>query len=146
MPKFMAADYGLERAGLAISDPDGKIAFPLTTLRLAECGTRKAMLDKLAALAREHGAEAMVVGLPLYPDGSENFICRQTRNMAARLKRRLSLPFYWMPEALSSEEAERDLLAAGLRGAKLKTVLDQQAACLILKSFLAQPERARMPA
>lgn len=144
MPKYLAVDYGLERTGLAISDPDGRIAFPLQTLCLSKHGTRKSLLDELARVAREAGAEAIVIGLPLHCDGSENLMVRQTRNMADRLKRRLPLPFYWMPEILTSEEANADLKECGLRGKKLKALLDQQAACHILSSFLAQPEHERM--
>lgn len=143
MPKFLAIDYGLERTGLAISDPDARIAFPLQTLSLSRHGTRKRLLDALANVAQETGAEAIVIGLPLHCDGSENLMVRQTRNMAERLKRRLPLPFYWMPEILSSEEAIADLKECGLRGKKLKSVVDQQAACRILSSFLAQPEHER---
>lgn len=143
MPKFLAIDYGLERTGLAISDPDARIAFPLRTLSLSRHGTRKRQLDALANVAQETGAEAIVIGLPLHCDGSENLMVRQTRNMAERLKRRLPLPFYWMPEILSSEEAIADLKECGLRGKKLKSVVDQQAACRILSSFLAQPEHER---
>lgn len=144
MPKYLAIDYGLERTGLAISDPDARIAFPLRTLCLSSYGTRKSFLDALARMAREAGAEAVVIGLPLHCDGSESLMVRQTRNMAERLKRRLPLPFYWMPEILSSEQARADLKECGLRGRKLKSVLDQQAACRILSSFLAQPVDKRM--
>lgn len=140
MTKFLAIDYGIERTGLAISDPDGKIAFPLATLRMEEQGTRKNLLDSLVALARSNGVQALVMGLPLHTDGKENLMVRQTRNIAKRIRRRLPLPIYWMPEILSSEEARQDLMACGLAGRKLKEVLDQQAACRILSSFLSQPE------
>lgn len=146
MGRILGIDYGQERVGLAISDSEGHIVLPLATLTLAQFGARAALLDALCARATSEAVEQIVVGLPLYEDGGENLSCRQVRNFVKRLKRRLSLPMFYMPELLSSAEAREDLLAAGIRGAKLKAVLDQQAACNILSSFLAQPFNRRMAA
>lgn len=137
MSRFLGIDYGLERVGLAISDPDGKIAFPLGVLRLADFGSRKALLDALAEKARNAGAEALVIGLPLSGKGAETPICSTIRKAAQRIGRRLPLPLSFMPEELSSWEAETDLREAGLKGAKLRAALDAQAACRILSSFLS---------
>lgn len=136
MPKFVGIDYGLMRVGLAVSDPDGKLAFPLQTLELSSCATRKNLLDSLALIIRNNGAAAVVIGLPLNADGSENLACRQIRNMAVRLGRRIDLPIHFIDEYLTSQLAENDLRDCGVRGSKLKQVLDQQAACRILESFL----------
>lgn len=143
MPKFLGIDYGLERLGLAVSDPEGRLAFPLATLGLKQCGSRAALLDELCGRAREASVEKMVFGLPLFADGSDNLACRQVRNFAARMRRRLPLPVYFMPELLSSEEASLDLRQAGLKHSRRKAVLDQQAACRILSSFLALSDTER---
>lgn len=137
--KFVGIDYGLARTGLAVSDPAGRLAFPLATLRLEDFPHRKAFLAALAECVAKAGAEAVVVGLPLHLDGEESLTTRQVRNMTQRLKRRVPLPFYFMPETLSSEEAWSDLREAGLKMRKRKSVLDQQAAVRILSSFLALP-------
>lgn len=138
MTKYLGIDYGLERTGLAVTDPEGKIAFPLATLALRNFKTRSDLLDALAEMATAAGADEIVMGLPLYPDGSENMRCRQARNFAERLLRRLDLPLHFWPETYSSLEAERDLAAAGVKRKKKGEVLDQQAACRILQSFLAR--------
>ncbi len=137
-------DYGLERTGLAVSDPDGRLAFPLATLRLKDFPKRSALLDALAGRARESGAEALVMGLPLLEDGSASTSTAQVRNVLPRLRRRLNLPFFWMPELLSSEEARADLAEAGLYGVRARAVLDQQAAVRILESFLALDPQRRL--
>lgn len=146
MAKFFAIDYGLERTGLAASDPSGSLVFPLSTLKLADFGARRPLLDALAHLAAGERAEIVVIGLPLREDGSESEMCRIVSNMVARLKRRLDLPMYYMPEILSSREAMADLRAIGLKWQKAKAVLDQQAACRILSSFLAQSPKQWIPA
>ena len=68
---------------------------------------------------------------------------RQVRNFSKSLARRTTLPLFWMEEALSSYEAERDLRDAGRSAAQGRAVLDQQAAVRILQSFLDQPEAKR---
>ena len=142
----MGVDYGLARTGLAVSDPEGRLAFPLTTLRLEEHAGRKEFLAALAARITAEAAGAVVMGLPLLDDGSDSLTTRQVRNITARLKRRLDLPVFYMPELLSSEEAWADLREAGVRVGKRKAVLDQQAAVRILASFLALPPEQRRPA
>ena len=144
--KYVGIDYGLARTGLAASDPEGRLAFPLATLRLEDFTDRKAFLAALAERIAEAGAEAVVVGLPLTLDGEETMTTRQIRNVTERLKRRVPLPFFFMIEALSSEEAWADLREAGLKMRKRKAVLDQQAAVRILSSFLSLAPQDRRPA
>ena len=60
------------------------------------------------------------------------------------LKRRTSLPVYWMNEVLSSAAAEHELYDFGMGFREVKKVVDQQAAVLILESFLDQPEERRL--
>ena len=144
--KCLGIDYGRARTGLAACDPGGVLAYPLKTLRLDDFSGRKALLDALAALAESEGVEAVVMGLPLLDDGSDSLTTRQVRKVAERLKRRLSVPLYFMPEFLSSEEAWSDLREAGVQHSRRKAVLDQQAAVRILQSFLSLPPDQRMPA
>ncbi|MBD5641108.1 MAG: Holliday junction resolvase RuvX [Desulfovibrio sp.] len=136
----MGIDYGLERTGLAMSDPEGRMAVPLRVLELSEFGSRKKQLDALADIAAAYGIEAIALGLPLHGDGSESGMSRQARNIGARIGRRLNLPVFLVPEFLSSFEAGKDLEGCKKRAA----CLDAQAACRILASFLEQPEHARL--
>lgn len=136
MARFLGVDYGLERTGIAFSE--GDVVMPLRTLSVAQCGNRKALLDAIAALTVEKAVDAVVLGLPVSSDGSESLTCVQIRNAAERLRRRVSVPLYFMPEAWSSYEAETMLREQGLKGAKLRAALDQMAACRILSSWLAR--------
>lgn len=94
----------------------------------------------------KRGRDAIVLGYPLHTDGSECLTTRQVRNFAASLKRRMNLPIYYMNEVLSSADAESRLAAAGLNARAIKDVVDQEAAALILESFLSQPESLRKEA
>lgn len=138
--KCICIDYGLKRTGIAVSDPAGQFAFPRATLAMQG---KDQFFAELLALAEEEKAEAFVVGLPIRQTGEESETTRQVRNMAARLKRRTSLPVYYMPEYLSSHDAETRLREAGHSGKNVKERLDQAAAAAILESFLAVPEARR---
>ena len=138
--KCLAIDYGQKRTGIAVSDAGGRMAFPRKTILM---NTRAAFFKELIALIEAEAPDAVVIGLPINLDGEESLTTRQARNFAKSLARRTSLPLFWMEEALSSYEAERDLRAAGRSAAKGRAVLDQQAAVRILQSFLDQPEDKR---
>ena len=93
-----------------------------------------------------YGHGLLPVARALLDDGTDSLTTRQVRNVTERLKRRVDLPVFYMPELLSSEEAWSDLRDAGLTARKRKAVLDQQAAVRILASFLALPPEQRRPA
>lgn len=138
--KYLALDYGEKRVGVALSDPEGRTAFPRAAIAMRG---KEAFFAELLTLAEAEKVQAFIVGLPLLAGGKDSETTRRARNLAARLKRRSNLPVYLMPEELSSCEAEERLRAAGLRGAKLKARLDQTAAAAILESFLNLPEDGR---
>ena len=116
------------------------MAFPRKTILM---NTRAAFFEELITLIEAEAPDAVVIGLPINLDGEESLTTRQARNFVKSLARRTPLPLFWMEEALSSYEAERDLRAAGRSAAKGRAVLDQQAAVRILQSFLDQPEDKR---
>ena len=132
--KYLAIDYGQKRTGIAVSDTGGSMAFPRKTILMR---TRAAFFEELLALIEAEATDAIVIGLPINLDGEESLTTRQVRNFSK------SLALFWMEEALSSYEAERDLRDAGRSAAQGRAVLDQQAAVRILQSFLDQPEAKR---
>ncbi len=141
--KYLAIDYGLKRTGIAVSDGGGVFAFPRCTL---ERKTKALFFEELMGLISQEQADAIVVGMPLHTDGAECLMTTQTRHFVESLKRRTSLPIFWMNEALSSSEAEDELSGMGLDPRRIKEVIDQQAAVLILETFLNLPEERRVPA
>jgi putative Holliday junction resolvase len=132
--RTLGIDFGLKRVGLAVTDPDGMMAFPRPAL---ERTTKDRLFADLLALIEADRIERIVVGLPLALDGSDTETTRQARNFAERLGRRTPLPIEFMDERLTSAEAEGLLKEAGLCGKKRKTRLDSQAAVIILEAWLA---------
>lgn len=137
MGRVLGLDVGTKTIGIAISDPERRLATPVSTL--ARRGVRDDVA-RLATLARERRVEALVVGLPLELDGSEDRIARLARQVGAALSEAVGLPVVYVDERYSSVDATRQLIAAGVGRERRKAVIDQAAAVLILQSFLDHPE------
>ncbi|SNR96909.1 putative holliday junction resolvase [Humidesulfovibrio mexicanus] len=133
--RVLGIDYGQVRVGLAITDPEGRMAFPRPTIART---TRDSLFEELATLIRSEGIDAVVVGLPLTLDGEDSLTTRQARNFAASLARRIDAPVHLMDERLSSAAADAQLKEAGLCSRKRKTHLDSQAAVQILETWIGQ--------
>jgi len=133
MGKILAIDYGQARVGLAVSDPDGRLAFPLTTIAW---DTRDTLFARLLAVIEEHAPARIVIGYPARAGGDEGLTGRQVRKFAARLGRRTTLPLHFADEAHSTEEAAERLCEAGLSGKELLAKVDAMAAAVILERYL----------
>jgi putative Holliday junction resolvase len=129
----LAIDPGSKRIGLAVSDPLGLIAQPLTQIPAEPAET---LSSRLAKLARELEAESMVVGLPRRMDGSSGPEARAARELAARLREDTGLAVTLVDERLTSVAAEKALLAAGHRRSRRRDLADAVAAALILQTYL----------
>jgi putative holliday junction resolvase len=140
--RVLGIDYGQVRVGLAITDPEGRMAFPRPALTRT---TRDDLFEALKALIEGEGVEAVVVGLPLTLDGGDSLTTRQTRNFVESLARRVTVPVHLMDERFSSAAAEAQLKEAGLCSRKRKTRLDSQAAVQILETWLSS-QPAQNPA
>ena len=120
-----------------MSDPTRTIASPLTTLRNDGAAS---LAVALASLCYQHGAEAVVVGLPRTAAGGDTNVTRSARALGTHLERR-GLTVYWVDEELTSVEAEEVLdshgvTAAGKRRARQSGDVDRMAAALILQRYL----------
>ncbi len=126
----LGVDVGTVRVGLAISDPGGLVATPLESI----AGGRD-LVARLADLARARRCGTVVVGLPRALSGRETASTASARAVADGL-RNLGLNVEFWDERLSSVEAERVLLAAGVRRAERKAGRDAVAATIILQGWL----------
>jgi putative holliday junction resolvase len=128
----LGLDLGQSRIGVAISDPDRRVAVPVGTVRTGAPEDVKA----IAALVREHGVTEIVVGHPVRMSGEPGTAAHHAERFADALQGFLGLPVHLQDERLTTVEAERGLAAAGVRGRARRAVVDQSAAALILQAFL----------
>lgn len=133
---ILGLDLGQARIGVAVSDPDRRMAVPIGTIRTGAPADLKA----IAALAKEHAVTEMVVGHPLHMSGEAGAAAHHAERFAEALRGFLGLPVHLQDERLTTVEAERKLAGAGVRGRARRAVVDESAAALILQAFL---DRAR---
>lgn len=134
----LAVDVGRRRVGLAGCDPLGISVRPLQPLQRKDLATDVA---RLRPLCRARGVAALVVGLPLLPNGEEGSQCRQCRRYGLALARALALPLAWVDERYTSWAAgETTGLQADGSGR-----LDSAAAALILRQWLAEGPEPMAP-
>ena len=139
---MLAIDVGGRRIGLAISDPSGTLARPLTTLAVKSAAEGiERVADEIGRLERdEDGLSSIVIGLPVRLDGSRS---EQTTRVAAfidALKARTSVPIVTADERLTSREAESRLSVNERDWRKRKAKLDAAAAAIILQEYLDRPQ------
>jgi len=146
--RILGIDFGLARIGLALSDPTGTVASPLTVLHEKDKGQQ---IARVVELAREHEVEAFVVGIPYELDGSQGEMAQTAERYAKKLAQVTGLPVARLDERFTSREAERAIQATGRGGPRgrggqgrsrkkkrlgVKDHVDKVAASLILQAYL----------
>jgi putative holliday junction resolvase len=130
---LLGLDLGSKTIGVAVSDPDRRIATGVATIARSRFAADAA---RLFALASERNVVAFVLGLPINMDGSEGARAQSTRAFARNLARVTELPIALWDERLSTAAVERDLIAADVSRARRAKVIDQHAAAFILQGAL----------
>lgn len=136
--RILAVDPGEKRHGIAISDPTGTIANPLTVIRHV---SRPLDAAAIAGLAREQDAVRIVVGSALDDDNRPTPQSRRAYRLAALIRTQTDIPVVLWDESGSTQEARRAALAIGASRRKRGGHLDEIAAVVILQSYLdAHPQ------
>jgi len=130
---LIGLDLGTKTIGVAVSDPERRIAAPGETVARKRFTSDA---ERILALAAERRAVAYVLGLPINMDGSEGPRAQATRAFARNLAKLTELPIALWDERLSTAAVERALIAADASRAKRKAVIDQHAATYILQGAL----------
>jgi putative Holliday junction resolvase len=131
--RTMAVDPGSKRVGLAVSDPSGTIAQALSTEPAEPAAT---LASRLAEIAKAQDARRIVVGLPLRLDGRHGPEAKAAQALADRLREASGLPVELVDERLTTAEAEKSLIAGGVRREKRRMSVDRVAATLLLQGHL----------
>ena len=139
MSRAIGLDVGDKTIGVAVSDPLGITAQGITTIE--RVGIRKdttAVMD----LMKEYDCDTVVIGLPLKLDGSDSPQTEKVREFREKLENKLrstglgNTRIEYYDERLTTAMAERVLIEADVSRSKRKTVIDKQAAVIILQSYL----------
>ncbi len=119
---FLAFDFGLKRTGVATGNRLTRTATPQVTI----VATNDTRLHAAAQRINEWQPDALVVGVPFYPDGVAHDNTARAQKFARQLRARTALPVFEVDERYSTTEA----IASGAKDA------DAASACIILEQFL----------
>ena len=133
LSRVLGLDYGERRIGLAISDPLGIIAMPLTTI---DRNKTAHLISQISEIVSEKKITSIVVGLPLTLKGHYS---KQTEIVLAfinKLKSNLQIPIVSIDERLSTVAAKKSLQIQNVKTGHEKGRVDETAAAIFLQEYL----------
>jgi putative Holliday junction resolvase len=131
--RILAVDHGSKRIGLALSDPTGTIASPLTVILHVGRMVDAAAVAEQAAV---HAAGLIVVGQSFDEDGNPNLAGRQSARFAEALQLQTSIPVVFWDESFTTQDAREARIAMNTSRRKRAGHLDDLAATVLLQSYL----------
>lgn len=137
---ILGIDHGNVRTGIAATDEQGMMAFPVMTVTQTYMPK---LIAQIAEIIKERNCGLAVVGLPRNMDGTEGSRADECREFAAALSQSTGIKVELIDERLTTVQAARDLTDAGVFGKKRKNSIDTQSAVLILQSYLDKEKRSQ---
>lgn len=129
---LIAFDFGMKRIGVAVGQTVTQTARPLDTIQAKEGEPNWQAISKLI---KKWLPDALVVGIPLNMDGSEQPITLHAKEFAELLREEFGLPVYEVDERLTTKDARERLFAQGGYQALQDGQVDRVAAQLILQNW-----------
>jgi len=130
---LIGLDLGTKTIGVAVSDPDRRLATGVGTVQRTSFTADAA---RLLAIAVERSAVGFVLGLPINMDASEGPRAQSTRAFARNFSRLTDLAIGLWDERLSTAAVERVLIRTDMSRARRAEVIDEHAAIYILQGAL----------
>jgi putative Holliday junction resolvase len=130
---LVGLDLGTKTIGVAVSDPDRRLATGVETVQRKAF---KADAARLLAIATERNAVGFVLGLPINMDASEGPRAQSTRAFARNFSQLTPLAIGLWDERLSTVAVERELIGMDMSRARRAEVIDEHAAIFILQGAL----------
>ena len=134
--RILGLDYGSKTVGVAVSDPLGLTAQRLDTIWRKQENKLRQTLASIEALTKEYDVERIVVGYPKNMNNTVGERAEKALEFGEMLKRRTGLEVVMWDERLTTVEADRNLMEAGVRRENRKQYLDGLAAVFILQGYL----------
>lgn len=131
--RIMALDIGEVRIGVAISDPDERVATPVAVLPAAEV---LAGAPSFRRLLEDWQPELMLCGLPYTLAGAQGAQAAHIFAVADKITAVCGIPHEFADERLSSQEAKRSLREKGIAERAMRGKIDMIAASLFLQAWL----------
>ena len=134
--RILGLDYGSKTVGVAVSDPLGLTAQNLETIWRKQENKLRQTLARIEELIEEYQVETIVVGYPKNMNNTIGERAEKALEFKDKLVSRTGLPVVMWDERLTTLEANRTLMEAGVRRENRKQYLDGLAAVFILQGYL----------
>jgi len=138
---YLGFDYGTKHLGIAVGGSASGRAEALASASVRQGVPDWTLLDRLIA---EWQPAALIVGLPLNMDDSENAMTRAARKFGHRLQGRYNLPVHLVDERLTSVDAKNTLVESRVPWKQRKARVDKLAAQTILQAYLDEQRRPKL--
>ncbi len=134
--RIIGLDYGTKTVGVAVSDELMITAQPVCTIERKSANKLRQTLAQIESIIEEYHAELIVLGFPKNMNNTEGDRAHATEDFKESLERRTGLDVVLWDERLTTVEAERILMEAGVRHENRKQYVDKMAAAVILQNYL----------
>ena len=134
--RILGLDYGSKTVGVAVSDPLGLTAQKVETIWRKQENKLRRTLARIEELIAEYEVEKIVLGFPKNMNNTVGERAEKALEFGEMLKKRTGLEVIMWDERLTTVEADRTLIAAGVRRENRKQYLDGIAAVFILQGYL----------
>lgn len=132
--RCLGLDLGSKRIGVALCDPEERVATPLTVVERSK--SRSHDHANIARLVEEYEVEAVVVGLPLNMSGKVTAAAQSAKEETEQLRAALEIPVHLYDERLTTVTANRSLMEMEMKADARRRVVDKVAAAVMLQAYL----------
>ena len=134
--RILGLDWGLRRCGVAVSDEKRDFVFVRKQINIKE---QSELVSAVLRSVQDDKIVGIVIGLPLYLDGTDSDTTKMVRQFADDLSKKTDLPIIFIEENLTSAMAEQEMTKKSR--AKIKTELDSLSAKIILENAISVLKR-----
>ena len=134
--RIIGIDWGERRCGIAISDENRDFVFVRPQINV---NLQSELVNIINKLVIEEKICGIVLGLPLYSDGSESDTTKKVRDFSNLLSQKTDIPILFIEENLTSHFAQEEIGHKGIK--QIKQELDSASAKIILENAIAMLNR-----
>jgi putative Holliday junction resolvase len=132
----MGLDFGSKTVGVAVSDPLFLTAQGIEIIQRKSPSKLRQTLARIDELKTEYEVGKIVLGFPKNMNNTEGERCEKTLEFKEMLEKRTGLEVVLWDERLTTVEADRTMMEAGIRRENRKQYVDKLAAVFILQGYL----------
>lgn len=134
--RIMGLDFGSKTVGVAVSDPLFLTAQGIEIIRRKSPNKLRQTLARIDELCAEYEVEKIILGFPKNMNNTIGERCEKTLEFKEMLEKRTGLEVVLWDERLTTVEADRTMMEAGIRREDRKQYVDKLAAVFILQGYL----------